>query len=166
TGSLSVQRGDVVVTAVPLVALAATALGATSVVFPGRGPSPEAFVEAADAERATIACADAATWRRVAEHCTRRRETLGTVSRAVVLGPAAAALHEQVAAILAPGGQTLAVQGTVESLPLALITGTDALETRELSGKGAGRCVGKPLHGLDIVLIRTSDGFVPAWRKE
>jgi acyl-CoA synthetase (AMP-forming)/AMP-acid ligase II len=54
--------------------------------------------------------------------------------------------------------------GSTEAMPLAKVGSHQILsETQQKTANGSGICVGKPLKGMDIAIIRISDEEIPFW---
>ena len=54
--------------------------------------------------------------------------------------------------------------GATEAVPAVTISSDEILsETRELSEKGFGMCVGRPLTGVEVRIIKISDDPIPEW---
>jgi acyl-CoA synthetase (AMP-forming)/AMP-acid ligase II len=57
--------------------------------------------------------------------------------------------------------------GATEVLPIASIASREILlDTREGSGAGAGTCVGRPVDGIEVRIVRTTDEPMPVWRED
>jgi acyl-CoA synthetase (AMP-forming)/AMP-acid ligase II len=57
--------------------------------------------------------------------------------------------------------------GATEALPVASIGSDEILgDTRHRTPGGAGVCVGRPVEGMRVKVIRTSDDPIPAWRDD
>jgi acyl-CoA synthetase (AMP-forming)/AMP-acid ligase II len=73
-------------------------------------------------------------------------------------------LFAQVRRMLAPGGEMYSDYGATEALPVAEIAGADVVEeTWPLTERGAGVCVGHPLPGVEVRIIRTDDASIATW---
>jgi len=78
--------------------------------------------------------------------------------------PVSGELIDRVRRILSPGAVIHTPYGATESLPVASITGAEILaETWPQTRLGAGTCVGRPLPGNTVKIIRTSDVPIPEW---
>lgn len=88
-----------------------------------------------------------------------------TLKRVLSAGaPVAPAILERFSELLAPGTQIYTPYGATEALPVAVI-GSDAVlrDTRHQTARGAGTCVGRPVAGLEVRIIRISDEPIAAW---
>ncbi|GAB1692094.1 fatty acid CoA ligase family protein [Krasilnikovia sp. M28-CT-15] len=57
--------------------------------------------------------------------------------------------------------------GATEALPIASIESREILrDTREGSRTGAGTCVGRPVDGIEVRIIRITDEPLPVWRDD
>lgn len=90
---------------------------------------------------------------------------LPTLRRVISAGaPVPAKVIQRFAAMLAPGAQVFTPYGATECLPVSSI-GSDVLlsETRYQTDLGRGVCVGQPVPGLTVKVIRISDDVIAAW---
>ena len=66
-----------------------------------------------------------------------------------------------------PQGEVYTPYGATESLPVSSISGTEILEdTFEKTGKGKGICVGRPVPGVTVKIIRIVDGIISKLSKD
>jgi olefin beta-lactone synthetase len=54
--------------------------------------------------------------------------------------------------------------GATECLPVAVIEGRELLTLRQQTEQGAGTCVGRPVAGNTVRIIRISDAAIPHWQ--
>jgi olefin beta-lactone synthetase len=90
---------------------------------------------------------------------------LAKLKRVVSAGaPVPASLIESMAARLVPPAQVHTVYGATEALPVASIGSDEILgETRHATDQGLGVCVGRPVPGIEVRIIRISDDPIPEW---
>jgi acyl-CoA synthetase (AMP-forming)/AMP-acid ligase II len=88
-----------------------------------------------------------------------------TLRRVISAGaPVPARVIRQVVSLLPPGVQVHTPYGATEALPVATIGSDEILgETAELTGQGKGTCVGRPVPGMDVRIIRISDEPIATW---
>jgi acyl-CoA synthetase (AMP-forming)/AMP-acid ligase II len=78
--------------------------------------------------------------------------------------PAAPRLLEEFARLLDPPAEIFTPYGATEALPVASIGSREILgETRHRTARGEGVCVGRPVNGLEVEIIRISDDPIPVW---
>jgi acyl-CoA synthetase (AMP-forming)/AMP-acid ligase II len=65
--------------------------------------------------------------------------------------------------LLPPDAQFWTPYGATECLPVAVIEGRELLTLRERTDAGAGTCVGRPVAGNTVRIIRIDDGAIPEW---
>src|SRR5262249_37277437 len=71
---------------------------------------------------------------------------------------------ERMAARLEPPAQVHTVYGATEALPVTSIGSDEILgETRHATDQGRGVCVGRPVPGIKVRIIRISDDPIPEW---
>lgn len=156
----------------PLFALFSVALGMPCVI-PEMDPARPAQVDPAVIVRAiqtygvTFSFGSPALWRRVGAWCQARNLRLPTLRQVLMAGaPVPADLHALVKSIIAVDGETVVPYGATEALPVANLTGTEVLaETGERSARGEGYCLGRPLPGIAIRIIRTTTEPIGEWHE-
>ena len=165
-----VEPGEVDLSTFPLFALFAPALGMTAVI-PDMDPTRPAMVDppkiigAIERFGVTNLFGSPALINRVGRYGAERGVKLPTLRRAISAGaPVPAAVIERFAAMLTPGVQVFTPYGATEALPVASI-GSDTIlkETRHLTDRGRGVCVGRPVPGMEVRVIPITDGPVPVF---
>lgn len=93
---------------------------------------------------------------------------LPTLRRVLSAGaPVSSAVLERFRGLLGPNARIFTPYGATESLPVAVIDSDEVLsETRFQTAVGAGTCVGRPVPGIDVRIIRISDEPVSVWSEE
>jgi len=154
----------------PLFALFDPALGMTAVI-PDMDPTkpahvnPERIIEAIFNQGVTNMFASPALLNRVGRYGKEKGIKLSTLKRVISAGaPAAPANIEQFVAMLTEDAQIHTGYGATEAMPVSSFGSDEILgETRKLSEKGYGMCVGQPVAGIDVRIIRISDGPITQW---
>ncbi len=157
----------------PLFALFDPALGMTAVI-PDMDPTkparvnPHKIVEAIVNQGVTNMFASPALLDRVGRYGRQQGLKLPTLKRVISAGaPAAPANIERFAAMLTGQAQIHTGYGATEAMPVSAF-GSDAIlgETRRLSEKGYGMCVGPPISGVDVRIITIGDEPLKRWRDD
>jgi len=156
--------------AFPLFGLFATALGAAA-VFPEMDPSrparvdPARFIKSIREQRATYSFGSPAIWNVVSKYCLAKSIVLDSLRLVLMAGaPVSGELIDRVRRILPEGAVIHTPYGATEALPVASITGAEILaETWPQTRTGAGVCVGQPLPGNTVKIIKTSDTVLAHW---
>jgi acyl-CoA synthetase (AMP-forming)/AMP-acid ligase II len=170
---LGVSWGDVDLPTFPLFALFDPALGMTTVV-PDMDPTRPASVDPLRIIGpviefgVTTMFGSPALLDTVSRYGAPRGVKLPSLQRVVSAGaPVSAEIIERFQAMLPPDGQILTPYGATEALPVAVIS-SDAIlsETRELTDRGAGVCVGRPVDSIELEVISVSDEPIDEWRDE
>ena len=163
--------GEVDQPAFPLFALFSTALGACAVI-PDMDPSrpaqvnPKKFIRSLMDEKVTYSFGSPAIWNVVSRYCQDRCITLPVKKILMAGAPVSGELVERVAKIMPPDGEIHTPYGATESLPIASINGREIVrDCWPLTGKGRGVCVGRPLPGITISIIRPVEGPIEAWQQ-
>ena len=162
----ALRPGETDMAMLPLFALFNPALGATTVT-PLLDPSkplaadPAPLVSALIAEKVTRSFGSPAIWSKVADHCESRGLTLPDLRLLLIAGaPVSGELLAKLRTI-APHCETHTPYGATECLPVTTITATELLgDARQLALRGQGTCVGRPVSGVEIRVIRETDGAI------
>ncbi len=162
--------GEIDLCTFPLFALFAPALGMTAIIpemdatRPAR-VNPSRIFEAIDAFGVTNLFGSPALLRRVGEAGAKRGVRLPTLRRVISAGaPVPASVLETFTELLAPGVQIYTPYGATEALPVASIGSAEILgSTRRETDRGAGVCVGRPVGGIRVKIIRISDEPIAEW---
>ena len=165
-----IQPGEIDLPTFPLFALFGPALGMTAII-PDMDPTrpaqvdPARIVEAIENFGVTNMFGSPAVIRRVGRYGEPLRLKLPSLRRAISAGaPVSAKEIERFSRLLAPGAQVFTPYGATECLPLSSIGSDEILgETRHQTDLGRGVCVGRPVPGLLVKIIRISDVPIPAW---
>jgi olefin beta-lactone synthetase len=159
-----IRPGETDMAMLPLFALFNPALGTTTVT-PLLDPSkplaadPAPLVSALLAEKVTSSFGSPAIWGKVADHCEARGLKLPDLRRLLIAGaPVSGELLAKLR-IIAPNCVTHTPYGATECLPVTTIMADELLgEARQRALRGNGTCVGRPVNGVEIRVIRETDG--------
>jgi len=168
--AFSIQRGEVDLCTFPLFALFAPALGMTAVVprmdftRPATVHPPEIAAPIQQHHVANL-FGSPALLNRVGRFYEGSEVRWPSLRRILSAGaPVSSAIIERFAQRLAPGVQIFTPYGATESLPVAIIGSDEILrETRQKTAEGAGTCVGRPVEGMQVSIIRITDEPIPTW---
>lgn len=160
-----IEPGEVDLPAFPLFALFSTALGTTCII-PDMDPTrpaqcdPAKIVAAIQKHKVTYTFGSPSIWKRVGPYCEAQNITLPTLKRILMAGAPVRGEVLAPFAKLLPNGDTFIPYGATESLPIASIRGSEVLnETWALTRQGKGYCVGRPLAGVDIRVLKIPDSY-------
>lgn len=165
------QRDDEVdIATFPLFALFDAGLGVTAVIpdmnasKPAQAMPPNLTGAVRDCN-ATQMFGSPALIDRLGRFCERYNVKLPTLRRIITAGaPVRIDILERLTALLEPTAEIHTPYGATEALPVASITARAILdETRHETAKGAGICVGKPVPGVDVFIIRITDDPIEQW---
>lgn len=154
----------------PLFALFDPALGMTAII-PDMDPTkpasvqPEKIIEAAENHGVTNMFASPALLNRVGSYGKAHGIKLPSFKRVISAGaPVYPDNIEQFSHLLPEGAEIHTPYGATEAVPLISIGSKEILsETRQLSEKGYGLCVGRPLAGLEVRIITIVDDVIATW---
>ncbi len=157
----------------PLFAIFDPSLGMTAII-PDMDPTkpamvnPRNIVEAINNHGVTNMFASPALLNRVGRYCRRNDIKLPSLKRVVSAGaPVPPANIERFAAVLSNKAEIHTPYGATEAVPILSISSNEILsETKKLTEKGFGNCVGRPIQDTDIRLIRISDEAIAVWSDE
>lgn len=168
-----IEPGERDLSTVPLLALFGPALGVASIV-PDMDVSrpatvdPRRLVEAIEAYGCTTMFASPALIDRLGRHCEVNGLELPTLRRAISAGAAASsAAIQRFQGLLGPGVEIFTPYGATEAMPMTSIGSRTILDaTRERTDRGRGVCVGRPVAGLDLEIVRILDEPIETWNDE
>jgi len=161
-----IEPGEVDLPAFPLFALFSTALGTTCVI-PDMDPTrpaqcdPGKIVKAIQEHQVTYTFGSPSIWKRVGPYCVENKITLPSLKRILMAGaPVRGEVLDPFKKILSEGGDTFIPYGATESLPVSSMRGSEVLaETWELTRQGKGHCVGRPLAGVSVKIIKPDESL-------
>jgi len=161
----NIGSSDIDQPAFPLFALFSTALGACSVIpdMDSTKPAevdPKKFVTSIKRHNVTYSFGSPAIWNVVSRYCIENKIVLKSLNKVLMAGaPVPYDLLQRVTAILPDNASIFTPYGATESLPVASISSREILnETWTESKKGKGTCVGKALPGIEIRILKITDG--------
>jgi olefin beta-lactone synthetase len=166
-----IELGEVDLCTFPLFALFGPALGMTSVI-PDMNASrparidPNKVLAQIRQFNVTNLFGSPAVIRRLGEFAVSRdAERAASIKRVISAGaPASPRDLERVARLLPEGVQIFTPYGATEALPVANIGSREILgETRHLTDQGKGICLGRPVSGMTVCVIRICDEPIPEW---
>jgi len=166
----NIQPGEIDLPTFPLFALFDPALGMTAVI-PDMDPTrpakvnPENIIEAVLRHGVTNMFASPALLNRVGRYGRDNGIKLPSLKRVISAGaPALPSILECFSTMLNKETEIFPGYGATEAMPVAAIGSHTVLsETRQLSEKGFGICVGRAVHGIKARVIRISDDAIPEW---
>ncbi len=166
-----IQPDEVDLPTFPLFALFDPALGMTAVI-PDMDPTkpaqvdPTKIIEAIENQGVTNMFASPALLNRVGKYGKKHGVKLPSLRRVVSAGaPVSPSNIEQFSVMLGDHAEIHTPYGATEAVPIISISSKEILsETRKLSEKGFGMCVGRPICDTKIKLIKISDGPVTQFR--
>jgi acyl-CoA synthetase (AMP-forming)/AMP-acid ligase II len=93
------------------------------------------------------------------------RSGFATLRRVISAGaPASIPAIERFVKLLPESAEVFTPYGATEALPVANIGSREILgETRHLTEQGKGVCVGRPVAGMEVLVISISDEPIPEW---
>jgi acyl-CoA synthetase (AMP-forming)/AMP-acid ligase II len=163
-----IEPGEVDLCTFPLFALFGPALGMTAVI-PDMNPSRPATIDPRRAAAqirqfdVTNLFGSPAVVRRLSE--LTDPAPFATLRRVISAGaPADVRAVERFVKLLPGSAELYTPYGATEALPVANIGSREILgETRHLTEQGRGVCVGRPVAGMEVRVIRISDEPIPEW---
>ena len=166
----NIQPGEIDLPTFPLFALFAPALGMTAVIpemdFTRPGSvDPEKIIGAITTHNVTTMFGSPALINRVGRYGAERNIKLHTLKRVISAGaPVPAAVMKRFSRMLQPGVEIFTPYGATESLPVCSIGSAEILgETRAMTDRGGGVCVGRPVASIRAEIIRITDDPITTW---
>ena len=156
--------------AFPLFALFSAGLGACAVI-PEMNPAkpaqvdPEKFVRTIKKFNVTYSFGSPAIWNVVSTYCHQNNIRLLSLKKVLMAGaPVPGELLQRTLAVLPHDAEIHTPYGATESLPIASITAREILaETWQKTRRGEGVCVGRPLPGIEIRIMKIMDEPIENW---
>ena len=165
-----IRPGEIDLPTFPLFALFAPALGMTSVVpeMDFTRPAdvdPVKIIAAIEKFQVTTMFGSPALINRVGRYGEAKGLKLPSLKRAISAGaPVPAPVLERFAGMLQGDAQVFTPYGATEALPVCSIGSDEILgETRYATDRGRGVCVGRPVPGIQLEIIRISDEPIAQW---
>lgn len=165
--------GEIDLPTFPLFSLFDPALGMTAVI-PDMDPTKPAHVQPENIigpimdHGVTNMFASPALLNRVGRYGKKKGIILPTLKRVISAGaPVHPANIEQFSSMLTKEAEVHTPYGATEAVPTVSIASNEILaETRKLSEQGYGMCVGRPLDGIEVRIIRISDDPIEEWSED
>jgi acyl-CoA synthetase (AMP-forming)/AMP-acid ligase II len=166
----SIQPGEIDLPTFPLFALFAPALGLTAIIpdmdftRPGQ-VDPKKILTAIEEYRVTNLFGSPALIDRVGRYGVEHDIRLPSLRRIISAGaPVSAETLKRFCQLLSPGVQIFTPYGATEALPVCSIGSDEILnQTQKVTAIGGGVCVGRPVNGITVQIIRISDDPIPSW---
>lgn len=165
-----IEPGEIDLPTFPLFGLFGPALGMTSIVpeMDATRPAhvdPRKILDAIHFFGVTNLFGSPALIQRVGRYAAGQGVRLPTLRRVISAGaPVPWQAIQRFASLLPDGVQVHTPYGATESLPVCSIGSEEILrETRHRTAEGAGVCVGQPVAGMSVKIIRISDKPIPTW---
>jgi acyl-CoA synthetase (AMP-forming)/AMP-acid ligase II len=165
-----IEPGEVDLPTFPLFGLFGPALGMTAVIpeMDATRPAhvdPSAILDPIRRYGVTNLFGSPALLRRVAFSGLALPGDLRSLRRVISAGaPVSPAVIRRVAELLPERVQVHTPYGATEALPVSTIGSDEILgETGALTGEGKGVCVGRPVEGVQVKIIRISDEPIATW---
>jgi olefin beta-lactone synthetase len=170
---LNMSSDEIDLSTFPLFALFYPALGITSVI-PDMDPTrparvnPKRIIEAVNNQGVTNMFASPALLNRVGRYGRPNGVKLSSLKRVISAGaPVSADNIERFSALLNEDAEIHTPYGATEAVPIISIKSREILtETRQLSEKGFGICIGRPINNIDIRIIKISDDPIDIWTED
>jgi olefin beta-lactone synthetase len=155
----------------PLFGLFSIGMGMTSVI-PDMDPTcpakvdPENIIHPIKQYGITSSFGSPALWDTVSRYCNNKGVRLFSLKRILIAGaPVSGTLLKRFKSILEPDCNVLTPYGATEALPVTSIDRKEIInDTWAQSEKGEGTCVGKPIPGAEVKIIRILEEPILKWK--
>jgi len=129
---------------------------------------PRTIIDTITRYGATTMFGSPALINRVGRYGAEQGIRLPTLKRVISAGaPVPATVLERFSRMLEPGVEIFTPYGATESLPVCSIGSREILEeTSAVTNQGGGVCIGKPVAGMRVELIRISDEPIAVWHDD
>ena len=169
----NIQPGEIDLATFPLFALFSPALGMTSIIpemdFTRPGSvDPVRIIDAITQYKCTTMFGSPALLNRVGKWSEHKDIKCPSLKRVLSAGaPVSTTVLQRYKKILNTDVQIFTPYGATESLPVSSIGSDEVInETAQLTAKGKGVCVGQPVVGLDVKIIKIDDAIISVWTDE
>jgi acyl-CoA synthetase (AMP-forming)/AMP-acid ligase II len=167
---LGITMDEIDLSTFPLFALFWPALGITSVI-PDMDPTkpalanPKKIIETIINHRVTSMFASPALLNRIGKYNKNKDIKLPSLKRVISAGaPVSPSLIERFATMLCGDAEVHTPYGATEAVPVISMSSNEILsETRSLSEKGYGLCIGRPINDVDVQIINITDKSINKW---
>lgn len=169
----NIEPGEIDLATFPLFGLFSPALGMTSIIpqmdFTKPGSvEPTRIIDAVNHYKCTTMFGSPALLNRVGKWAENKEIKLPSLKRVLSAGaPVTTTVLSRFNSLLNSPAQIFTPYGATESLPVSSI-GSDEIikETAKATIDGKGVCVGRPVAGLDVSVIKISDDIISNWHDE
>jgi len=156
----------------PLFALFDAALGMTAVIpdmdasKPGSA-DPRKLIDAINKYKCTHMFGSPALLDRLSRHGVAEGVKTPSLRRVITAGaPVQPALLERMQRLLPDDGEVFTPYGATEALPVSSIGSREILsQTKELTARGGGTCVGRPVEDMTVRVIEIADEPIETWEQ-
>jgi len=168
--TFNIGTDEIDLPAFPLFALIDCLLGVTAIIpdikFPPPAKvDPEKIFDAAERFNVGNMFASPIVLDRLANYGIENHKKSSSLKRVITAGaPAPVQVLEDFRKVIPEDSKLFGVYGATETLPVAMIDSQEILnETRFKSEGGAGVCIGQPVDGAEVRVIKISDTPIPTW---
>jgi acyl-CoA synthetase (AMP-forming)/AMP-acid ligase II len=166
-----ISQDEIDLPAFPLYALIDALLGVTSVIpditFPvPKNIDPARILSAIQEYKVTNTFASPIVLDKLASYGEKHNIKLPSLKRVITAGaPAPIQTQEKFRKLLSDDAQLFGIYGATETLPIAIVESREIFDDAQYkSAKGAGVCLGKPVKGANVRIIRISDSANQRWQ--
>ena len=169
--TFNISQDEIDLPAFPLYALIDALIGVTSVIpdisFPVPGKTdPAKVIQAIQKFNVTNMFASPVVLDILAKF-QQQAVGLQSLKRIITAGaPATIQLQEDFRKLLNDETDLFGIYGATEVLPIAKVESREIFEVKEKSAKGAGVCLGKPVNGAKVRIIRISESEIQRFDAE
>jgi olefin beta-lactone synthetase len=165
-----IQSGEIDLPTFPLFGLFDPLMGMTCVLpkmdfTRPAGVNPENLIKLIEEFAVTNSFGSPALWETVSRYCNEKKIKLPSLKRILMAGaPVPGTLIARFDKILEDSAQIHTPYGATEALPVTSIERKTILgETWEKTQQGLGLCVGHPVPGIKLKIIKITDDPIPFW---
>jgi acyl-coenzyme A synthetase/AMP-(fatty) acid ligase len=168
-----IKPGEMDLATFPLFALFGPALGMTAIIphMDASRPAqadPRRIFQAIEDFGPTNMFASPALINKLGRYGEKHGLRLPSLQRVISAGaPASPASLERFALMLSPGVEIFTPYGATEALPVCNVGSGEIIEkTASLTRQGRGACVGRPVPGMEVEIMKITDGPIDEWQKD
>ncbi len=130
---------------------------------PGKA-DPHKLLQAIEDHAPTFCFASPVLWNKLSKYAVAKKVEIDCLSKVVSGGAPVPFSVLSRLSFIAPAAKIFTPYGATEALPISSITFSEIdSDTQKLSDQGFGTCVGRPVKGVDIKIIKDTDETIYSW---
>ncbi len=170
--AFNLDENDIDLVTFPIFLLVSISSGRTCVLpeidfsKPGKA-DPYKLLQAIEDHAPTFCFASPVLWNNLSKYAVAKKVEIDCLSKVVSGGAPVPFSVLSRLSFIAPAAKIFTPYGATEALPISSITFSEIdTDTQKLSERGFGTCVGRPVEGVDIQIIKDTDETIYSWSND